>query len=48
MPLPAAMPRLGGCSRALRLGTAPTTTAITTITRLTLALRVAATTLRRR
>lgn len=46
MPLPAAMPRLGGGSRALRLATTPTATA-TTIARLPLALLVAATTLRR-
>ena len=45
MPLPAAMPRLGGSSRALRLGT---TTPSPSIARLALALRVAATTLRRR
>jgi hypothetical protein len=45
MPLPAAMPRLGGCSRALRFST-PTPTP--TIARLPLTLLVAAAPLWRR
>ncbi len=44
MPLPAAMSRLGGSSRALRLGA---TTPTPTITRLALSLLIAAATLRR-